>query len=110
MNKLINTEATLIMCRHFSLTISPTSVTALGLVPQSREKGLSLRFPRFIRVREDKSIETASTPSFVVQLWLSQERKGGDMDADADDGDLIDYVEEEAEDEEEYESNEHVNA
>jgi DNA ligase 1 len=69
-------------------------VTALGLLPQAREKGLSLRFPRFIRVRDDKSIEMASTPVFVYQLWKKQESKGGTRGG-ADEGDLVDYVEEE---------------
>ena len=41
------------------ITISPTYTAAIGLV--SDEKGLSLRFPRFLKVREDKSIEEAST-------------------------------------------------
>jgi len=41
------------------ITISPTYTAAIGLV--SDEKGLSLRFPRFLKVREDKGIEEAST-------------------------------------------------
>lgn len=70
-----------------SITISPVSVAALGLVSSSR--GLSLRFPRFIRVREDKSIEQASSPEFVASLWKKQD---GNMtiQGGADDGDLVD--------------------
>lgn len=90
------------MILSISLTISPTSVTALGLLPQAREKGLSLRFPRFIRVRDDKGIEMASTPGFVYQLWKKQESKGG-THGEADEGDLLDYIEEEIM-EDEYES------
>lgn len=75
------------------MTISPTSVTALGTVPQAKEKGLSLRFPRFIRRREDKTIEMASTPEFVVQLWLSQENKGSGTKDHVED-ELIDFIEE----------------
>ena len=76
------------------------------MMPELRDKGLSLRFPRFIRIREDKSIEMASTPAFVVRLWHSQERKGQSAAMGIDEGDLIDYVEEEIEDE--YESSEHT--
>ena len=70
-----------------SITISPVSVAALGLVSSSR--GLSLRFPRFIRIREDKSIEQASSPEFVASLWKKQD---GNMtiQGGVDDGDLVD--------------------
>ena len=78
-----------------SLTISPTSVAAQGYVPQDRSKGISLRFPRFIRVREDKGIHDASDPSFIAKLWQAQERKGGQGHKGVDDGELIDYIEEE---------------
>lgn len=79
------------------------------MMPELRDKGLSLRFPRFIRIREDKSVEITSTPAFVVRLWLSQERKGQSaVMGGVDEGDLIDYVEEEIEGE--YESSEHADA
>ncbi|KAG5219601.1 ATP-dependent DNA ligase [Salix suchowensis] len=67
-----------------SITISPTSVAALGLANPSR--GLSLRFPRFIKVREDKSVMQASTPQFLADLWKKQDDRGFE---DVDDG-LID--------------------
>jgi DNA ligase-1 len=78
-----------------SLTISPTSVAAQGYVSQDRSKGISLRFPRFIRVREDKDIHNASDPGFIAKLWQLQEQKGGQAHRGVDDGELIDYVEEE---------------
>lgn len=53
------------------ITMSPTYVAALGLV--SEERGLSMRFPRFVRVRADKSIEEASTSEFLASLWHQQE-------------------------------------
>lgn len=60
-----------------------------------QDKGLSLRFPRFIRIRGDKSVEMASTPNFVVQLWRSKESKGAkSTEGGVDDGDLVDLVEE----------------
>lgn len=89
--------------RGADLTVSPTSVAALGLLPDSRDKGVSLRFPRFIRIREDKNIELASSPTFVYQLWVKQESKGGTRGG-VDEGDLVDYVEEEEAIEDEYES------
>jgi DNA ligase-1 len=72
------------------ITISPTYTAAIGLV--SEEKGLSLRFPRFLKKREDKGIEEASTSVFLAGLWRKQEEKaptatanikeGGDEDGD----------------------------
>lgn len=55
------------------VTLSPTYRAAIGLV--SDERGLSLRFPRFLRKREDKSIEEASTGDFLAGLWRRQEAK-----------------------------------
>lgn len=70
-----------------SITESPVSVAALGLASSTR--GLSLRFPRFIKVRDDKTIEEANTPSYLAEMWRSQEGKGKNQ-AGNDDGDLID--------------------
>jgi len=52
---------------------------------------LSLRFPRFLRKREDKSIEEASTSDFLASLWRKQEERveieGGGVDGkDGGDG------------------------
>lgn len=63
------------------------SVAALGLI--SQERGLSLRFPRFIRVREDKGLTDASTPEFLASMWRKQENRGKETKGQ-DDGDLID--------------------
>ncbi|KAK0357568.1 hypothetical protein LTR02_000617 [Friedmanniomyces endolithicus] len=76
------------------VTLSPTYTAARGLV--SEERGLSLRFPRFLRVREDKGIEEASTNEFLAGLYRKQEArapvagatmrgKGGDEE-DGDEG------------------------
>ena len=56
------------------VTLSPTYTAAIGLV--SEDRGLSLRFPRFLKVREDKSIEDASDTAFLAELWRKQESKG----------------------------------
>jgi len=70
-----------------SITESPVSVAALGLASSTR--GLSLRFPRFIKVRDDKFIEEANTPSYLVDMWRSQQGKGKNHTGN-DEGDLID--------------------
>jgi DNA ligase-1 len=53
--------------------LSPVYTAAIGLV--SEERGLSLRFPRFLKKRTDKSIEEASTNEFLAGLWRKQEAK-----------------------------------
>ncbi|ODH46596.1 hypothetical protein GX48_07291 [Paracoccidioides brasiliensis] len=52
------------------ITLSPTYTAAIGLV--SDERGLSLRFPRFVRVREDKGLEEASSSDYLANLWRKQ--------------------------------------
>lgn len=56
------------------ITKSPTYLAAIGLV--SADRGLSMRFPRFLKVREDKGIDEASTSEFLAELWRKQEAKG----------------------------------
>ena len=53
-----------------SITQSPVYPAAKGLIG---EKGLSIRFPRFIRRREDKSIEQANTASDLARMYEMQE-------------------------------------
>ncbi|KAK4443876.1 ATP-dependent DNA ligase [Podospora aff. communis PSN243] len=73
------------------ITISPTYTAAIGLVQE--DKGLSLRFPRFIKKREDKGIDEASTNEFLASLWEKQEAKapakGGAEDGAVDEEELI---------------------
>ena len=42
----------------------------MGLV--SEERGLSMRFPRFIRIRDDKGIDEASTGRQLAEMWEKQ--------------------------------------
>ncbi|KAK3349031.1 ATP-dependent DNA ligase [Lasiosphaeria hispida] len=72
------------------ITISPTYTAAIGLVQE--DKGLSLRFPRFIKKREDKGIDEASTNEFLANLWMKQEAKAPTVDRKAGDSEI--YVEE----------------
>ncbi|KAJ2931218.1 hypothetical protein H1R20_g5794, partial [Candolleomyces eurysporus] len=74
------------LAKFGSITESPVSTAALGMVSDSR--GLSVRFPRFIKVRVDKKIEQASTPGFLASMWRKQQK--APVIVGTDDGELID--------------------
>ncbi|CAI7635791.1 unnamed protein product [Penicillium glandicola] len=59
------------------ITLSPTYPAAIGLV--SEERGLSLRFPRFLKVREDKSIDEATSSDYLALLWRKQMERTGEV-------------------------------
>ncbi|KAK6332814.1 hypothetical protein TWF696_002836 [Orbilia brochopaga] len=67
------------------ITLSPNYTAAIGLV--SDERGLSLRFPRFLRKREDKSIDEASTSDELAAMYRRQ-MGSGKVSAVAD---VVDY-------------------
>ncbi|KAJ1028262.1 hypothetical protein NDA13_003706 [Ustilago tritici] len=68
------------------LSLSPVYTAAKGLIEQ---RGVSLRFPRFIRVRDDKTAEESTSPEQIEAMYRNQtvnsakSKSGG---GDEDDG------------------------
>ncbi|QGR18695.1 ATP-dependent DNA ligase [Stygiolobus azoricus] len=58
------------------ITLSPQHTCCKGQV--SKEAGLSIRFPRFIRWRDDKSVEEATTPQEILEMYKLKLKKKED--------------------------------
>jgi len=74
--------------RFADVTLSPVYTAGIGLV--SDERGFSMRFPRFIRIRDDKGIDEANTGRDLAAMW---EKQNEDKQA----GEILDVMEEDEE-------------
>ncbi len=54
------------------IQVSPVYKCAYKILGLDSNKGLGLRFPRFIRERKDKTVENSTTPLFMYELFSSQ--------------------------------------
>jgi DNA ligase-1 len=69
--------------RGAELTLSPVHKAGVGLV--DKQRGMSLRFPRFLKMRGDKGVEDATTAAQIAELFRMQIRRV-EVEGDGDGG------------------------
>ena len=69
--------------RGADYTLSPVHTAAAGAVGGS-ERGIGLRFPRFVRAREDLEPENATGPEQLLELYMAQPNIGTAADQEDD--------------------------
>ncbi|KAL8952878.1 MAG: hypothetical protein Q9222_001236 [Ikaeria aurantiellina] len=67
------------------LTVSPRYKAGAEALGDAGGKGISLRFPRFLKIREDKKPEQATGSRMVVELYRKQESVSKDKGPSVDD-------------------------
>ena len=67
------------------LTLSPRYKAGAEALADTSGRGISLRFPRFLKVREDKKPEQATGSRMVVDMYKKQESVGKDKGPSVDD-------------------------
>lgn len=67
------------------LTLSPRYKAGTDALGDSSHKGISLRFPRFIKERDDKKADEATGSRMVVEMYQKQESVGKNKGPSVDD-------------------------